>query len=363
MPDFRRSLAGFVAALALVSACGGGTENTGAAGSSAGGPGGGAAGSSGGGSAGAVGQAGVGGSGPAGSGPAGASGATGVAGSGGAGPAGAGGAGPAGAGGGVAGTGGGAAGRGGAGGSGPAGAGGRGGAAGGAGGTGGSATGCPGAAVFCDDFEAGTVGQPPNATRWMLSRVGGNGPIQIDNAQFHGGSKSLLVNGTNQFHTMAMVTGAPVFPLPAGVLYGRAWLRLSASAGQSHVTWIEAGSVMNDQMETRIGSNLGVMDINRWPGDTEQRAPGNTLQAGMWYCIEFMFDSAADVARVWLGGNELTDLHVTNWVAPNPQNGNNTTPIPNWAPDYQAVRFGWELNGSSIWFDDVALGYSRINCQ
>jgi hypothetical protein len=129
------------------------------------------------------------------------------------------------------------------------------------------------------------------------------------------------------------------------------------------VTWIEAGAVANDTTETRIGANLGFMDINRWPGDTEQRAPSATLQANMWYCIEFMFDSAADEARVWLGGQELTDLHVTNWVAPNPQNGNNSTPIPNWAPDYQAVRFGWELNGNNIWFDDIALGYSRITCQ
>jgi hypothetical protein len=196
----------------------------------------------------------------------------------------------------------------------------------------------------------------------MLS-LNGNGTIQIDGSQAHGGTKSMHVNGTNQFHTMAMVRGAPLFPLPAGVLYGRAWLRLAAAPPSGHVTWIEAGSATNDQAETRIGYNLGMLDINRWPGDTEQRAPSATLQGGMWYCIEFMFDSMADEARIWLGGTEISDLHVTNWVAPNPQNGNNQTPIPNWAPDYQAVRFGWELNGGSVWFDDIALGYSRINCN
>jgi len=371
LPYLRSSLTALVAALVLGSACSGGTDNTGTAGSSAGGRGGGAAGASAGGSGGsgpagsggAIGQAGAG---SAGSGAAGTGGTTGLAGNGGAGPAGGGGSsgssGSAGSGGsGAAGRGGAA---GGTAGTGPAGAGGRGGAAGSAGGTGGSPTGCPVGAVFCDDFEAGTLGQPPNAARWMLSRVGGNGVIQIDSAQFHGGSKSLHIDGTNQFHTMAMVTGAPVFPLPTGVLYGRAWLRLASVPGpNTHVSWIEAGSAMNDQAETRIGYNLGQMDINRWPGDTEQRAPSATLQAGMWYCVEFMFDSTADEARVWLGGSELTDLHVTNWVAPNPQNGNNTNAIPNWAPDYQAVRFGWELQGASIWFDDIALGYSRINCQ
>ena len=83
----------------------------------------------------------------------------------------------------------------------------------------------------------------------------------------------------------------------------------------------------------------------------------------MWYCVEFMFDSMADEARVWLGGTELTDLHVTNWVAPIRRTVTTRTPIANWAPDYQSVRFGWELNGGSIWFDDIALGYSRIKCQ
>jgi len=135
------------------------------------------------------------------------------------------------------------------------------------------------------------------------------------------------------------------------------------AAPSGHVIWIEAGAVMNDVAETRIGANIGAMDINRWPGDTEQRAPAAKPFDGMFHCLEFMFDSQADEARVWLDSSEITDLHVTNWVAPMQQNGNNSTPITNWAPDYQAIRFGWELGGNGdIWFDDVALGYTRIGC-
>jgi hypothetical protein len=115
-------------------------------------------------------------------------------------------------------------------------------------------------------------------------------------------------------------------------------------------------------METRIGANIGALDINRWPGDTEQRAPGARLTAGMWYCLEFMFDGGGNEARVWLDGAELTDLHVTNWVAPNQANGNNSMPIANWAPPYDAVRLGWELGNGEIWFDDVAFAYQRIGC-
>jgi hypothetical protein len=216
-------------------------------------------------------------------------------------------------------------------------------------------------AVLTDDFESGTAGSAPTSTKWTVD-INGGGTVTVDGTVAHQGTKSLhVVPGS--FHAMAMVKGAPLFPLPGGVLYGRTYLRLKSAPGNNHYIWIEAGSIMNDVAETRIGANLGVMDINRWPGDTEQRAPGVTFVGAQWYCVEFMFDKTNNEARVWRDGTEITDLHVTDWVSVNGK-GNNTTPIPSWAPDYQAVRFGWELNADAdeIWFDDVALGYARIGC-
>jgi hypothetical protein len=215
---------------------------------------------------------------------------------------------------------------------------------------------------FCDDFESRTAGQPPDPQKWTVDLLGGNGVVQVDGSRGHASSKSLHVNGNSQFHTMAQVTGAPVFPLPAGILFGRAYLLLPGAMPSGHVIWIEAGAVMNDTTETRFGANIGQLDINHWPGDQEQRAPGTGLSANAWHCVEFMFDSTHQEARIWLDSTELTDLHVTNWVAPMQQNGNNTTPLTNWSPTYAAVRFGWELNGAEIWYDDVALGYTRIGC-
>jgi Cip1-like, core domain len=257
----------------------------------------------------------------------------------------------AGGGGGTAGGGGTLAGGGGAGGSNPAGGGGSGGAAGaagaagGAGGSGGTAGPCGGFA-FCDDFEGPPAGQPPDALKWTVDLVSSTGTVSIDGSQAHGGSKSLHVNGSGGFHTMAMVKGAPVFPLPAGVLFARAYMKgPMTSAGGNHVIWIEAGSVANDVSETRFGANGGQLEINKWPGDTEQRAPSAVL-TGDWQCVELMYDNAAGEVRAWLDGTELTGLHLTSW-----------------APGYDAIRFGWELNGGSIWFDDVVLGYARIGCQ
>lgn len=235
-------------------------------------------------------------------------------------------------------------------------------AAGGNGGTGGSGAGTGGAAgigtvscaslPFCDDFQTGTASQPPNAAKWTVD-LNGSGTVTIDGSLGHNSSQSLHVSANNGFHTMAMVKGAPVFPLPAGVLYGRAYLRLGSALTTNHVIWIEAGSIINDMYETRIGANTGLLDLNLWPGSSgsgelDSRATGVTLLPGVWDCIEFMFDNTARETRVWLNSTELTDLHVTNWSL----------------PGYDAIRFGWELNAgtSEIWYDDIALGYARIGC-
>jgi hypothetical protein len=197
----------------------------------------------------------------------------------------------------------------------------------------------------------------------MVDLLGGNGIVQIDGTKGYKSSKSLHVNGNNgQFHTMAQVSGAPVFPLPNGVLFARAYLMLPGALPTGHVIWIEAGTVTNDTAETRFGANSGQLDVNHWPGDQEQRAPGTTIGDGAWHCVEIMYDSMHQLAEVWLDSNELTDLYVTNWVAPMQQNGNNTTPLTNWSANYAAIRFGWELNGAEIWYDDVAIGYGRLGC-
>jgi hypothetical protein len=218
------------------------------------------------------------------------------------------------------------------------------------------------ALVLVDTFEATPANGPPDPTKWTVDLLGGNGVVTVDSTIAHNSTKSLHVNGNASFHTMAMSKGAPLFPAPGNRFFGRLYLRLPGAMPQGHVIWIEAGSVMNDVAETRLGSNIGQLDINRWPNDTEQRAPAGKLTAATWQCFEFMFDGGANEARVWLDGTELTDLHVTHWVAPNQTNGNNNTPILNWAPSYDAVRLGWELGGAEIWFDDVAFAYQRIGC-
>ncbi|MGB1277055.1 MAG: hypothetical protein ACPG77_15025, partial [Nannocystaceae bacterium] len=99
------------------------------------------------------------------------------------------------------------------------------------------------------------------------------------------------------------------------------------------------------------------------PGDEEQRA-NVPLMSDTWHCIEFHYDGGNHELEVWFEGEPVPGLTVTDWTIPPGGEGNNpNNPIPNWAPTFESIRFGWELGGAGdIWFDDIALATTRIDC-
>jgi hypothetical protein len=219
-------------------------------------------------------------------------------------------------------------------------------------GTGGSAT----APLFFDDFESGSV----DAAKWT-ERLNGTGTIVVDGAQKHGGASALHVTSSG-FSLMLAAEGAPIFPAPDNTFYGRVWLYVpGALPVGSHVVWIEAGDVDNDQHEVRIGMNLNALQVNLWQnGEVDLRAPSAPLQAATWHCVEFKMGN--DELEVWLDSTRVDELSTTDWVASNPENGN-TSAKTGWSPTYEALRIGWELAGAEIFYDDVALDHSRIGCD
>jgi hypothetical protein len=375
LPHLRSSLATLVAALVLGSACSGGTDNTGSAGSSAGGSGGGvagsnAAGSGGGGPAGAsgaVGQAGGGGAGPAG-----ASGTTGLAGSGGAGPAGGGGSSGST---GIAGSG--AAGHGGAGGgtagASPAGSGGRGGAAGATAGTSGGAGTGAASGFFSDGFESGTVGmQPPGWSNFIAYVANNSNPsgttlALVDSTRAHTGTKSVHFHGGQSPTQLTRM-------LPTGTnkLYVRAWIyftrQLGMNPGANHETLIGIRKLpgqAND--EVRFGEIKGVIGTNEVPSDNiapkmAQWGMGPVVAAGGWRCIEvaFLADQAQHTLYAWADGTMVHSVTAPDqW-----QNGN----LPaNWLNGkFVEVIMGWQsFSGidTDLWIDDVVLSNSPIGCN
>jgi hypothetical protein len=63
-----------------------------------------------------------------------------------------------------------------------------------------------------------------------------------------------------------------------------------------------------------------------------------------------LLDAPHTELQVWVNGADVPDMHVTDLAHEN----------------YDALRFGFEKYAgpvSELWFDDVALGTTRIGCD
>jgi hypothetical protein len=224
----------------------------------------------------------------------------------------------------------------------------------GSGGSGGASGAAASAALFSDGFEAAAI----DKSKWT-ERINSSAMFTLDTTQKHGGTQSLHLKHSG-FSTYLALEGAPVFPAPNNTFYARVWVRVAAPLPTGHVAWLEAGNVMNDQAEIRVGMNIGKFQSNLWPGDTDVRDPGAAIKADTWQCLQLKYGT--DVLEVSLDGVK-SSISTTTWVAANPADGSNNTPKTGWSPTYAAFRIGWELGDGEIWFDDVALGHAPIACQ
>jgi hypothetical protein len=231
-----------------------------------------------------------------------------------------------------------------------------GGMANGGGANGGSAAGGTAAssALFSDGFEAATI----DKTKWT-ERINSSALFTLDATQKHSGTQSLHLKHSG-FSTYLAAEGAPLFPAPMNTFYARLWLRVAGPLPTGHVAWLEAGNVMNDQAEIRIGMNIGKFQSNLWPGDTDVRDPAAAIKADTWQCLQVKY--APDLLEVTLAGVK-SSISTSTWVAANPADGSNNTPKTAWSPTYAAFRIGWELGEGEIWFDDVVLDHSSIACE
>ena len=227
-------------------------------------------------------------------------------------------------------------------------------AGGGGSGPGGGSGGGNSGALFTDGFEAAAI----DKTKWT-ERINSSAMFTLDTTEKHSGTQSLHLKHSG-FSTYLAAEGAPIFPAPMNTFYARVWLRVKGPLPTGHVAWLEAGNVMNDQAEIRVGMNIGKFQSNLWPGDTDVRDPAAAIKADTWQCLQLKYGT--DVLEVSLDGVK-SSISTTTWVAANPADGSNNTPKTGWSPTYAAFRIGWELGDGEIWFDDVALDHSPIPCQ
>jgi hypothetical protein len=267
-----------------------------------------------------------------------------------------------GSGGGPAGTGGSLGGSGGAGGLAAAGTGGAVSAAGGrAGGGGVAGTGsgaCPAGAIFCADFEAGSIPAQalffPEYLRPMLPMF-----VAIDSTLAHSGTKSvkfLNSDGTSFSQMLGVATTVPRFWTR---VYLRADVDMATQMG-GHATYVAAtdgNGDPNDGVQIRVGEHSCQLELNRKSDDKELLSNGGTYACSggivfakdTWNCLEISYDGPNKEVRVFVNSVESTALHVTDWG-----------PYA-----YSMFKFGFENYGSgkrNMWYDDVAIAAERIGC-
>jgi len=216
--------------------------------------------------------------------------------------------------------------------------------------------------LFFDDFETATIGSD-----WTQN-INGNGTFALDSAVFKNGSQSVKVAGSG-FHTMLQLDAAS-FPTTATKIYVATWFRLGDTVditqSNAHYIWLEAGAATNDQHEVRVGANIGLLQTNQYQnGEVDLREPGVVPAAGTWYCLEYSVDWSNHEMEVWFDGAPMQNISTTDWVQKDAQNGGLSpgSGLTNWAPVVESLRFGAELQGHDIWFDDIAVGTEQLGCN
>ncbi|HET9934708.1 MAG TPA: hypothetical protein VFQ35_28580 [Polyangiaceae bacterium] len=218
--------------------------------------------------------------------------------------------------------------------------------------------GCPSGVTWCSGFEdsglpQGAVyklnGDP--ATPWTHD-------FEIDTTQHKSGKSSLRVKSASEaggaYKMLAVPSGGSAF-------WVRFYIRSDADLGASaHNVYAQASGSdePNDASSVEFAEDVGLAfnshDDVRWPDGYGRTTSGGTkpytLPKDTWHCIEVSFDGQGKQQKLFINGMQQIDA----------------TMFPKSAYTFKNFKFGYNsLNGTQrkVWYDDVAVGPSRINCQ
>jgi chitin-binding protein len=226
--------------------------------------------------------------------------------------------------------------------------------------------GCGGAA-FCDGFESQTSGGVSGAWSVSNANCSGTGTATVDTAVTHSGSKSVRIDGKAGYCNHVYVRPTTDLSGLGSVWYGRLYVRHTTALPAAHVAFA-ALKDNADGKDLRLGGQNSALQWNRESDDATlpAQSPAGVAQSrplptGQWNCVEFMVDGRG-LLTTWLNGTAVPGLQV---------DGVPTADIDQqwlsraWQPRVSDLRLGWESYGvgdDTLWFDDVAIGASRIGC-
>jgi hypothetical protein len=197
---------------------------------------------------------------------------------------------------------------------------------------------------------------------------------EVDGTKSVSGTSSLKVTGTSQQSFVAV-------PVPDQAFYTRAYMNFEqdTTSMTGHGWFVVAADnvTSGDESQIRFGSSSNhghpELDVNvyaptcsgektqfsdgasdggaGWQGETTESV---NLTGGTWYCVEVYFNGTGNEAQVWIDGEALTGLHVTE-----------ASMCAGWAPTFTHIKFGAGANSNigAIWYDDIAVSTTRIGCN
>jgi len=228
--------------------------------------------------------------------------------------------------------------------------------------------GCTGAKV-CDDFEQQTGSTPGG--RWTVGAANctGTGTVTVDSTVAHSGTRSVKVAGQGGYCNHAFL-GTSLADVGSGVLFGRFWVRHTTPLPTGHVAFMAMRDTADGGRDLRAGGQNQALQWNRESDDATlpAQSPAGVAQSvplptGTWSCFEFQVDGAAGQLRTWLGSAQVPGLVVDG--VPTPDIDQQWLARAGWHPSLTDLRLGWEsyaADADTLWFDDVALGTTRIGC-
>ncbi|KAH8812208.1 hypothetical protein F5884DRAFT_728982 [Xylogone sp. PMI_703] len=215
-------------------------------------------------------------------------------------------------------------------------------------------------AQISDNFDSGW-----DQTKWPIYAPDCNqgGTVTLDTTTGHSGTNSIKVTSPGGYcgHIFFGTT-----QVPSGDVYVRVWLKASLALTSNHVSFITMpDTAEGSNKHLRIGGQSQILMYNREVDDAtlpdlspQGIASSEPLPTGTWQCFEYHLGTDGSI-ETWLNSDAIPGLTTAN--NPNAQGWTRSSIIPK----ITGVYFGWESYGgdsNTFWYDDVAIGSTRVGC-
>jgi hypothetical protein len=231
------------------------------------------------------------------------------------------------------------------------------------------------ASALCDDFEHDVPGTAPAG--WTVSMGcnpntvdaptdGGGLLVGVDDSRHHSGNNSVRVVGGDSCGYYIVETNA--FGSLGADVYARFWVMFSGSPTANHNGFSSMATSGGDHLRLGFQDQVVAWNAQKSDATLPDMDPQGTSTSvatspGTWQCIEIHVAEASGHLEFWLDGQSVAGLGYDGGDAQGVDDqwsrGAPSPLVPT------SLALGWlGLNDQqTVWFDDVALGDSRIGCD